>query len=164
MCSATPDPGALTEVEVDFFGRRIIFVNGFAANDPQSTEMIWNMARERHPDVERTIAVFNLRGDRPSRTAQLARDVRFWHEADRVVLMGTGAYLFARMASKVGLDPSQFIYTEQQRVDEIFETIVGLCGRSNLVVGMANIGGEGLSLARYFRNRQVLSPDAQGVT
>ena len=48
MWAAKPDPGAMTAHEMDFFGRRINFVNGFAANDPESTERIWNMALERY--------------------------------------------------------------------------------------------------------------------
>jgi poly-gamma-glutamate synthase PgsB/CapB len=156
MWKASPDPGALVDFEVDFFGRQIFFVNGFAANDPQSTETIWRVAKERHPAVEQTIAVFNLRADRPSRTQQLARETTFWQDADHIVLMGTGAYLFARVASQRGMDSGRFIYAEQDQADEIFETIVGLCGRSNLIVGIANIAGLGLDLVRYFHNRRIL--------
>ncbi len=156
MYKATPDPGALTQQEVDFFGRRIVFVNGFAANDPESTAMIWHLAKRAHPDVQRRIAVFNLRADRPARTLQMAKDATFWREADKVVLMGTGAYLFGRVANTSGLEPGRFVYAEQQRVEEIFETLVGLCGPASLIVGMGNIGGQGLDLVRYFRNRAVL--------
>lgn len=155
MWQAKPDPGSLTDVTVDFFGRRIVFVNAFAANDPLSTEHIWHMARERHPDVERTIALFNLRADRPSRTLQLARDSTFWHEADRVMLMGSGAHLFARIADKASFDATRLIYAEHESIEEVFESLLEHCGRSTLVVGMANIGGAGLSLVRYFHNRCV---------
>lgn len=156
MWAARPDPGALTEYEVDFFGRRVVFVNAFAANDPESTEAVWNLARDRHPEVDRVVAVFNLRGDRPSRTRQLATATRFWHGADHVVLMGAGAYLFVREAMRCGADASRFVYAESDRLEEIFETIVELCGPCTLVVGMANIGGQGLGLVRLFRNRRTL--------
>lgn len=156
MQRAAPDPGALTACHLDFFGRQIVFYNAFAANDPQSTETIWKLVRARHPDLQRTIAVFNLRADRPSRTIQLA-EAGFWHAADRVVLMGTGAYLFARVAAHSGADTARFVFAEQQRVDEVFETIIDLCGANNLVVGMANIGGQGLALVRLFRNRAMLA-------
>ncbi|MBK8479725.1 MAG: poly-gamma-glutamate synthase PgsB [Proteobacteria bacterium] len=156
MWAADPDPGALTEAELNFFGRRIVFVNAFAANDPLSTERIWRLVRQRHADVQRTVALFNLRADRPSRTVQLACDTDFWREADRVALMGSGAYLFARMAAGRGIDASRFVYAEHPRVDEIFETIIGLCRETTLIVGMANIGGDGLALVRYFGNRAQL--------
>jgi poly-gamma-glutamate synthase PgsB/CapB len=159
MWLAAPDPGALVESEIEFFGRRIVFLNGFAANDPLSTETVWRLGRARHPGA-RIIAVFNLRADRPHRTIQLARETRFWHEAEHVVLMGGGAYLFAREASKAGVDPSRFVHADFEppgRIDEVFETIAELCGPYNLVIGVANIGGAGLALARYFRNRRSLA-------
>ncbi|HPQ72031.1 MAG TPA: poly-gamma-glutamate synthase PgsB [bacterium] len=153
MWQAKPDPGALTENVINFFGRRIIFVNGFAANDPESTEKIWNLAHKKYSGTDRTVAVFNMRADRPSRTVQMAKDTTFWHQAERVVLIGTGAYLFARMAGKTDFDVSRFIFADQVGVEEIFESILEACGRNSLVVGMGNIGGPGLPLVRFFRNR-----------
>lgn len=153
MWQTNPDPGALSEHVIEFFGRRIIFVNGFAANDPQSTEKIFYEAIGRHPDAKRVVGIFNLRADRPSRTAQLAQDVSFWREADRVVLMGTGAYLFIRLAVKQGMDPNFFVLAEADRVEDVFEKVLESCGNSTLVIGMGNIGGLGLGMVRYFRNR-----------
>ncbi|MDP8224929.1 MAG: poly-gamma-glutamate synthase PgsB [Candidatus Lernaella stagnicola] len=156
MWKAQPDPGAMSVYVVDFFGRQIYFANGFAANDPESTERVWNMARARHPDLDRVIAVFNMRADRPSRTAQMVQDATFWHDADSVLLMGTGAYHFASLASKRNIGPRRFVFVDQMGVDEVFESIVEVCGRSALVIGMGNIGGPGLPLVRYFKNRAVL--------
>lgn len=157
MWAGSPDPGALTEHVVDFFGREIIFVNAFAANDPQSTSAIWKMTVERHRDVEKVIAVFNLRADRAHRTRQLARDTEFWKDADHVVLMGSGAYHFAREASKLGASPQQFVYAEHEETLEVFESIIELCDAKTLVVGIGNIGEQGLALNRLFRNRRALA-------
>ncbi len=154
MQAATPDPGAMTTHEIDFFGRRIVFVNGFAANDPESTEYIWNMMRAKHPHVDTTIALFNLRADRADRSRQLGESYVSWAQADHVVLMGTGTYFFARAAVSAGLDPKRIIYAEDAGVDDIFETLVGLAGESAAVMGMGNIGGQGLDVVRYFRNRE----------
>jgi len=157
MWKAPPDPGVLLEFPVDFFGRRITFVNAFAANDPESTERIWNLSVGRHPETTRTVAVFNMRADRPARTLQMAQQCDYWHGADRVVLMGTGAYTFGRMAAKTKFDTSQFVYADQDRVEEVFETIVSMCDSpQNLVIGMGNIGGPGMALVKHFRNRAVL--------
>lgn len=154
MWKARPDPGVLTEHKLDFFGRKVIFVNAFAANDPESTEKIWNLTLKKHPDIGNIIAVLNLREDRPSRTLQLARETKFWHSADRVVLMGTGAYQFARVAAKeIDYPESRFIYAEQDTVEDIFEKIIEVCGKSTLVIGMGNIGGSGFPLVRFFKNR-----------
>jgi poly-gamma-glutamate synthase PgsB/CapB len=156
MFTVRPDAGALTFHTVDFFGRRIHFVNGFAANDPESTEQIWRMALARHPEARRRVAVFNCRADRPDRSAQLGAAYPSWPAADAVVLIGTGTYLFARAAAERGLDPGAFIFAEDLPVAEIFEAIISRCGRESLVMGLGNIGGPGLALVHYFRNREVL--------
>jgi hypothetical protein len=36
----------------------------------------------------------------------------------------------------------------------VFESIIELCGRNTLVVGLANIGEQGIGLVRLFRNRR----------
>jgi gamma-polyglutamate synthase len=160
MWRTRPDPGALTEQVIDFFGREMVFVNGFAANDPVSTRLVWEMAIEAHRDIPHTIAVFNLRADRPDRTIQLARHTDFWHRADKVVLMGAGAYSFAKLAVGHGLDSGKLVYADFDRVDDIFEAIVGVCRARSLVVGMGNIGGLGLFLRNYFKNRAIPREEA----
>lgn len=153
MWEAKPDPGAMTAHEMDFFGRKMFFVNGFAANDPESTERIWRLAIERYPDVEKRIAIFNCRADRPDRSRQLAEVIADWPQADHYVLIGSGTYIFAKYAEKGGVDLLKVVFAENQRAEEIFESIVELAGRSALVMGMANIGGPGLDVVRFFSNR-----------
>jgi poly-gamma-glutamate synthase PgsB/CapB len=163
MSKAKPDPGAMTDHQIDFFGRKLYFVNGFAANDPESTERIWNMAIQRYADVEKRIAVFNCRADRADRSGQLGRACATWPAADHYVLIGTGTYLFARAASDASLDMQKVVFVENRRVDEIFEAIVELVGKSALVMGMGNIGGPGLDVVRFFRNRSVVAAEAAPV-
>jgi poly-gamma-glutamate synthase PgsB/CapB len=153
MTAARPDPGAMTERRLDFFGRQIVFVNGFAANDPVSTRQLWDLVCARHERMTRRIAVFNLRADRPDRSIQLGREFAAWPGADRVVLMGSGTLLFARAATGAGLSDAKLVLAEGLGVQEVFERIVGLAGKSSLVMGMGNIGGGGLELAAYFANR-----------
>jgi len=153
MHHCRPDPGALTEHALDFFGRRIVFFNGFAANDPVSTHQLWNLALQRTADAELHIAIFNCRADRPDRSIQLGSEFMRWAPADNVVLMGTGTYVFARAATKAGYDASRLVIVEELRTDQIFERIVSLVETSAMVMGMGNVGGQGLDLARYFANR-----------
>lgn len=153
MHRTRPDPGALTEHDLDFFGRRIRFCNGFAANDPVSTRQLWEHALARTTDAERRIAIFNCRADRPERSRDLARSFVTWPPADHVVLMGSATHVFVRAATAAGLDPTRLVLVEGERVDAIFERVISLVGRSALVMGMGNIGGLGLELVQYFRNR-----------
>jgi hypothetical protein len=83
----------------------------------------------------------------------MARHANFWHQADGVVLMGSGAYSFARQAQKAGHESQKLVYADFDRVEDIFEAIVGVCGPKSLIVGMGNIGEQGLELTKFFRNR-----------
>ena len=67
--------------------------------------------------------------------------------------MGSGVYVLFRRAVKNGLDASKFVYGEGMTTDRIFEEVVGLCGKAAMVMGIGNIGGPGLELVNYFRNR-----------
>jgi poly-gamma-glutamate synthase PgsB/CapB len=153
MWRAKPDPGAMTETRVEFFGRHVIFVNGFAANDPISTRYIWEQSLRRHRDLKRRKAVFNCRSDRADRSEQLAESYARWTQADEVVLLGTGQYIFARAAVKSGLDPTRLVFVDQDHPADIFEILLGLAESSALVMGLGNIAGPGLALAEYFANR-----------
>jgi len=153
MWSARPDPGALTLHEIEFFGRRLVFANGLAANDPESTGRIWRTVLELVPDVERRIALFNCRVDRPDRSRQLGEACVDWPPADNYVLMGTGTYIFARAATRRGLDIRKLVIVENRDPSQIFETLLERAGRSALIMGMGNVHGGGEELAQLFRNR-----------
>lgn len=153
MWEASPDPGVLTESRVSFFGRDMVFVNAFAANDPDSTEKIWRQMIKSHPEVDQRIVLVNCRADRGDRSRQLGQACVEWDDVDRYILIGTGTYLFARAAVAQGLDPGRIVYAEDRRIEEIFETVVECVTSSALIFGVANIGGQGLDLVRYFKNR-----------
>jgi poly-gamma-glutamate synthase PgsB/CapB len=153
MWNAAPDPGVLTVHEMDFFGRRLFFANGLAANDPESTGQIWRALVELLPDVGRRIALFNCRVDRPDRSRQLGEVCVDWPPADYYVLMGSGTYILARAATARGLDVRKLVIAENQDPSEIFETLLDRAGSSALIMGMGNIHGGGEDLARLFRNR-----------
>ena len=161
MWAAQPDPGVMIDMELDFFGRRIVFVNGFAANDPESTERLWDIALAKHSDIKRRIMLFNCRADRPDRSIQLGEVCGKWKPAANVVLMGTGTYIFGRAAVDTGMDYAKFVFADDFTVDQIFETLIGVSGDSALIVGMGNIGGQGLNLVRHFRNRCIIKPTTQ---
>lgn len=153
MWAATPDPGAMTEHRITFFGRQICFINGFAANDPESTLQIWKLAQTSHPECTTRIVVLNCRADRSHRSRQLGAASVDW-EADQIVIVGSGTYVFGKAAIEAGVSPERLSYAEDQRVDAVFETLMGLSSRQTLIMGLGNIGGIGLSMVRYFKNRE----------
>lgn len=152
MRGAAPDPGALMFFHLDYFGRELVFVNAFAANDPVSSAQIWEMCVRRFPE-HRKVCVFNCRVDRSDRSRQLGESLTSWTRPDRIILVGTGTGFFGRAAAAAGVDVSGIVNAEGVAARAAFERIIELCGRRTLVVGLGNIGGLGLDLVRLFRNR-----------
>lgn len=153
MWRAPPDAGAQIVVRVDFFGRELLFVNGFAANDPESSAEIWSQSVAEHGAGHSRIALINCRADRPDRSRQHGEAVATWEGIDQVIAMGTGTPIFSRAAMRAGLDATKLRVLEDRNARELFETLVGLADGGALVVGLCNIGGEGLDLVQLIRNR-----------
>jgi hypothetical protein len=98
-----PDTGAMEDCKIIFFGRTIEFVNGFAANDPESTKQIWEISLKKFANVETKIMIINSRIDRPDRSRQLGQALPSWEPADRYILIGTGSHFIVKYAVKVRL-------------------------------------------------------------
>ena len=156
MWKAAPDPGALSMYHLRFFGRHVFFVNAFAANDPESSSYLWDLALKKHPQAEKHLVIVNCRADRPNRSQQLGEAAPGWTSADHFLLIGTGTYFFARSAIAQGVPGTKLISAENTGDNDLFEIVMELAGSSALVVGLGNIKGQGLSLTRFFRNRSIL--------
>jgi poly-gamma-glutamate synthase PgsB/CapB len=153
MQALEPEVGATQVQEIDFFGRSLIFVNAFAANDPESTAMIWERVVDHYGDERSCVAVINCRFDRPQRSQQLAEMAASWTQPDHYVLMGSGTMLFARAAVRHGLRASQMTVTEGMDHLETAEVVLEQARGDALIVGMCNVHGGGAELARHFGNR-----------
>lgn len=74
MLLAKPDPGVSPLVEIQAFGRRIMLVNAFAANDVESTRLMWeSFAKPRSEGFDRKILVISNREDRPQRVWEMSK-------------------------------------------------------------------------------------------
>jgi poly-gamma-glutamate synthase PgsB/CapB len=153
MHKAAPDLGAMREFRLAFFGRELFFVNGFAANDPESSERIWRIALEKHERLEQKIMVVNTRADRVERSIQLAEAMPGWPPANRYFVIGSGTYQFVKTAMNRGIPPSKIVNAEGLSVERVFEETIRLSGRSALIMGIGNTASPGIELVTYFQNR-----------
>ncbi|MEX1220768.1 MAG: poly-gamma-glutamate synthase PgsB [Idiomarina sp.] len=159
MINLAPEAGAMRILHVNYFERQIVFINAFAANDPESTGRIWEQMREKHGKDRRQILLINCRADRPHRSQQMAEAAAQWAPADKYILMGTGTLLFVRAAVKYGLDPDRLLVMEGAPMVDITESILEQSGKNALVVGVCNIHGGGEDVARFFQNRALKEED-----
>ncbi|RUO26034.1 poly-gamma-glutamate synthase PgsB [Aliidiomarina minuta] len=153
MYGLQPEAGAMRILHVEYFRRDIIFVNAFAANDPESTGSIWNKMINSYGEDRTHVALINCRADRPHRSQQMAEAAASWPVADLYLLIGSGTLMFVRKAMKHGLDPNKLVVMENASMVDVTETLFSECGNRALVVGMCNIHGGGEEMARFFQNR-----------
>lgn len=153
MVQLTPDPGATRILHIDFFGRDLVFVNAFAANDPDSTERLWERVIEGKGEGRTRIALVNCRADRPNRSGELAAVAGTWSTADQYVLMGSGTFLFARAAVRAGIPADRILVCEHDEPGTVIEEVLAQCPGPSVIVGMCNIHGGGQEVARWFSNR-----------
>lgn len=157
MQALNPEVGATRIQELEFFGRSLIFVNAFAANDPKSSGMIWERVVGHYGEGRRLLAVVNCRFDRPQRSQQLAEVAAGWTQPHHYVLMGSGTLLFARAAVRHGIPASRMTVTEGMDHLQVVEVVLEHCPGDVLIVGMCNVHGGGAELARHFTNRSIRS-------
>jgi poly-gamma-glutamate synthase PgsB/CapB len=146
MWDANPDSGAMRAYTILRSERRLQVINGFAANDPESTQTVWAMSVARHPACTQRVALFNARRDRADRSRQMGEAVATWPEADLVVAMGGGTGLFLRAARTAGMHASKLLDLEDQPIEAILEAIAQRADTPTLVICVGNIGGPGMQL------------------
>lgn len=154
MWHAHPDPGVMTVAQTDKAGQHMIFVNGFAANDPESTGKIWELVLRRFPKIKRRIAVVNCRADRADRSTQLAEACLQWTPADHYLVSGTATHIFSKRAVALGLEQQRITCVEKQPLPQLLDTLHQQVGRSALVMGMGNMASPGMELVQYFDQQQ----------
>ena len=155
MLNAHPDPGAMRITRIGDENLNCTFVNGFAANDPQSTVNIWERVKELEYNTEDPIVIMNCREDRDDRTEIFDSDVFPKIQTHTLVAIGEVSEPITT-AFNNGQFPNvkNYINLEYAEPDKIMETLNPLL-KDRMVFGVGNIHGQGeafieklLSMAR----------------
>ena len=155
MLNAHPDPVAMRITRIGDENLNCTFVNGFAANDPQSTVNIWERVKELEYNTEDPIVIMNCREDRVDRTEIFVSDVFPKIQTHTLVAIGEVSEPITT-AFNNGQFPNvkNYINLEYAEPDKIMETLNPLL-KDRMVFGVGNIHGQGeafieklLSMAR----------------
>ena len=143
MLNAHPDPGAMRITRIKDKDINCIFVNGFAANDPQSTVNIWERVGELGYDIIDPIVIMNCRQDRVDRTEIFVSDV--FPKIQTHTLVGIGEVTEPiKTAFEQGKFPNvkNYIDLEYANPETIIEKIYPLL-QDRILFGAGNIHGQG---------------------
>jgi poly-gamma-glutamate synthase PgsB/CapB len=157
MYKANPDAGALKLYKVNAFSKVINFYNAFAANDYQSTLMIWNMIKEEIGFKGPKIVLLNTRHDRMDRAKQLTEMLgkNLSDELDYLILIGQSTDVVKDLSISEGVDRSKIINLGWTEPSLIFEEVLSYTDDQSTVVAIGNMGGIGGKVADFFEHRSM---------
>ena len=160
MLAANPDPGAATITEYENEGVKSIFVNGFAANEPSSTLAIWDKIKEKLPNTDRPVVLFNGREDRVDRTDQFIEDCFPYLQDDvTLVAMGEGSDHITKAIESGKLNNiKEYIDLSDLEVDELIKELYSLT-KDRVMFGVGNIHGDADELLQKMFNIYINEED-----
>ncbi len=153
MQTVIPDPGVLRIFTLAQAGRTIGFVNAFAANDPDSYEVIWQLLAPFMTAGKKVFVIVNCRKDRIQRTESLAELIAAKIQADHFILAGELTSALEHRSIALGLPALKLSNLGDASVEEVFERVLSLTESDSLVIGIGNIVGFGEEIVTYFTNR-----------
>lgn len=159
MYNAIPDSGVLKKLCIEVFKKKIYFYNAFAANDPDSTLMIWEKISNENGWEGLKIILLNTRNDRMDRAKQHSELISKFlaNEADYVMLIGQSCDFVENMIKTHGFPVHKIINLGYTQPENVFEAILALTKASSSVFAIGNMGGIGADVVSYFEHRSFKS-------
>jgi poly-gamma-glutamate synthase PgsB/CapB len=146
MRKATPDPGVLRKHTIALHDKEITLINAMAANDPDSTYMIWQMIDKKYQQIN---IMVNCRNDRIDRSFQMAKLIRERLQADHYILTGSGTEILARQLHKT-LESEKIRNVGGKHPADAVQAITDFIADNSLIFAMGNTVGYGAELIQHF--------------
>lgn len=155
MYEAVPDAGVLTRTEIEAAHRVLYFYNVFAANDPDSSLLIWRKIRDEGGLEGNRVVLLNTRQDRLDRARQLSEMVaaRIGNETDFLILMGESGEVVESMCTGYGFPKKKIINLGFTGPEKVFDTVLSVTQDTSTVFAIGNMGGMGASTVEFFEHK-----------
>jgi len=133
----------------------MVLYNAFAANDPDSTFLVWKKIRDEIGMEGARIILLNTRQDRLYRAQQLAEMVaaRLEKEIDYLILIGQSTDLVEKMALQYGIPRKKLVSVGWTTSEKVFEKVLSITDKTSTMVAIGNMGGMGAETIEYFKRK-----------
>ncbi len=146
MIHTKPDPGALEILDFKNKGKEIYFINAFAANDPHSTAMVWDMMCNRLSNSKKCIFL-NTREDRRYRTKQLLDLCFYKMKPEKLIIRGDN--ILKLIPDDIDLKIEYKIFSSSTMPEELISYIMQQ--NDYFIMGIGNIVGWGDQFIKELR-------------
>ncbi len=147
MYKYIPDPGVLRKYNLKFSEKRVTIYNAMAANDPDSTFLIFQRI-QREPNQPFYI-LMNCRSDRIDRSKQMAKLTSSKIPALLYFVTGGSTFVFVNYAVKFGIPREKIIDLGGKTFEEIYNAISTFIEDNSVILAIGNIVGYGEELLRF---------------
>ena len=148
MKKTTPDEGALTTTSLEKEGKKVKFYNALAANDPESSVILWKSIKQMEGEEAQYCIVLNARKDRIERSETLM-DVAAQLGQQKLFITGENVDLVENMAKKRDMDLQNVVAIPHENSNERFTEMVPHLEDGCVVVAFGNMGAGGAEFAKY---------------
>ena len=152
ILKAAPDPGALKIYKLSKKNNTLFFINAFAANDRNSTLLIWENINKR-TDLKKLpkIGIINNRDDRVLRSIQFAHILAEDIILSKIILLGPLNKLVERALLKLKVSTDKIVNLGKLTdAEKVIEMALQLTNNKVLLIGFGNTKGTGQNLIEYF--------------
>jgi gamma-polyglutamate synthase len=158
MYAANPDPGVLREIAVQGPAGKVHFFNALAANDPESSQVIWNLARKRRAGLG--VIIMILRDDRQQRTESFFSYLGKTMKADRYIIAGSQTAALANHLKKAGVPPDHVIALRNASEEAVTQILMDMACGDLVACAMGNIIGLGERVVESLRQLSLARREA----
>ncbi|WP_188372681.1 poly-gamma-glutamate synthase PgsB [Winogradskyella haliclonae] len=149
MKMAIPDEGVLRRFTVKENDKRVHFYNALAANDPESTIMIWNAIKAQSSKDEHFMFLLNTRQDRQDRAIRLV-DMMSQLDYSSIALVGESLDMVVQMCKEKGISTEQIHVIGLKPTIEQYNDLVSTSAPKTTIIAIGNMGAGGAELSKHF--------------
>lgn len=151
MHLSQPDEGVLRVFSVKHDGKEMHFYNALAANDPESSLIVWNSIMARTGDQHLRMVILNSRKDRQDRAIRLSKMISEL-EFDKLALIGETVEMVENMCVSNGIPKEKIVAIGMKPTEEQFSSISDNATEHTTIVAFGNMGAGGAELSKMFEN------------
>ncbi len=150
MHEANPDAGVLRKFELNLMGKKTTLVYAMAANDPDSTYLIWQTISKDFSEID---VLVNCRNDRIDRSIQMAELITGRIKADKFIFTGSGTEIIRRHMPKT-VDKSRILDLGGKEPNMVYEKLAKFISNNSLIYAVGNTVGYGEAMIAELTKHQ----------
>ncbi len=146
MHEATPDEGVLRKHILNLEEKTVTFVYAMAANDPDSTYLIWQNLDKNYAELD---ILVNCRDDRIDRSLQMADLIIERMHCDKCIFTGSATEIIKKKLNRT-IDKDRILDLGNKEPKYVCQAVSRFVANNSLIFAIGNTVGYGEALVKEF--------------